>query len=149
MDEKLIQKIKLLGQISPDPDYSRRSLLAITGTGAESPAVSHLPLFVRLGSVLALSALLVFIAAENDVPLKIAGLDPQGLQAEAEELEQQLRVAEINLRPTKSVETALRETSQNGPGHLNTLVLKKEAADLAPKTYGNPQIDEALRALAE
>ena len=149
MDERLIQKIKLLRQISPDPDYSRRSLLAITGTGAESPIISHLPLFARLGSVLALSALLVFIAAKNDVPLKIAGLDPQGLRAEAEELEQQLRVAEVSLRPAKSVEAALKEASQNGPGHLNTLVLKREAASLTPETYGNPRIDEALRALVE
>ena len=153
MNEKLIKKIKLLRQISPDPDYSRRSLLAITGAGtenrAESPYALHLPLLMRLGSVLALSVLLVFIAAKNDVPLKIAGLDPQGLLAEAEELDQQLRVAEISLHPAKSIETALKEAAQNGPDHLNALVLKKEAAGLTPETYGNPQIDEALRALAE
>lgn len=61
--------------------------------------------------------------------MKIAGLDSETLRAEAEGLELNLKLSEISsdLKNNKDINIALKETSKNEPGHLNTLILEKEA----------------------
>lgn len=152
MEKDLFQNLKELKNIKPDPDYSRQSfhIITLSQRNSAAPRLSFQNIFARIGVVLAIFAVAILLAVKNDVPLKVAGLDPQGLEAEAKDLELQLKLADITYATSQqSAEIALNEAAKNGPGHLNTLIIKKEAAGLNAEEYSNPEIDKALNALAE
>lgn len=149
MSESILKQLKKLRGVSgPDPDYSRLSLMAILGQTPTKPLGVFGTLAFRLGMVMAVFAVILFGTIKSGTPLKLAGLDAQSLRAEANELDLQLRLTEVS--PTAIDQTslnALKEASQNGPGHLNTLIIKNEAPKLEVSGYANPEIDKALDVL--
>ncbi|MDP3956760.1 MAG: hypothetical protein Q8P97_02075 [bacterium] len=149
MPQSILEKLKKLGSISPDPDYSRVSLLAILRLTPQKPPLGVFGTFTfRLGLVMTVFAIIIFGTIKSGTPLELAGLDTQSLQAEANELDLQLRLTEVSPAVIdQSMTSALKEAAQNGPGHLNTLVIKNEAPKLDVSGYANPEVDKALDAL--
>lgn len=152
-DNSLEENLKKLSRVlMPDEQYSRRSFNAIIQSKLAPKTTPPLPNFVyRLGFIMTVMIVSVLIAIKNDVPLKVAGLDAQGLKAEAEELEIQLRLAEISSyqKQQRTVGAALKETSHNDPGQLSTTLLQKEADSLNIDTNINQDIDSALKELLD
>lgn len=133
----------------PDAEYSRTSLVAILQNYPQKPLGVFGTIFFRIGLTGAVLAVIVFGTIKSEAPLKLAGLDSSGLRAEAEELDLQLRLTEVSAAGSQPAAAALNEVAQNGPGHLNTLVIKKEAPKLNLEEYSNPEVDKALKALNE
>lgn len=133
----------------PDPEFSRTSLLAILRSGPKKPFTSLEVMLTRFGLLGGVLALIIFSAIKSEAPLQLAGLDSQSLRAEAEELNLQLRLTEISYFKDQSTITALKEAAQNGPGHLNTIIIKNETPALDLKAYDNPEVDKALQVLSE
>ena len=150
---KILEKLKELRQLGPDPEYSRTSLLAILRHESQIPLEKMLGAWgafaFRISATVAVFAVIVFGTIKSEAPLKLAGLDAQGLQAEAQELDLQLQLSQISYSSNQPTITALKEAAQNGPGHLNTLVIKNEAPKLDLQEYSNPEVDSALKALNE
>jgi hypothetical protein len=149
MPGTILKKLKELKRILPDTEYSRTSLVAIIHDYPQRPLGVFGTLFFRIGLTGAVLAVIVFGTIKSEAPLKLAGLDSSGLQAEAQELDLQLRLTEVSAAESQPTATALSEAAQNGPGHLNTLIIKKEAPKLNLEEYVNPEVDAALKALNE
>lgn len=151
MSQSIFQKLKKLKSIVPDKEYSRVSLAAILLNTPPKPLGIFETLLFRISLVVTVFAVIIFGAVRSDTPMKLAGLDQQGLKAEAEELELQLRLTEISINQDQdgSAVAALKEAAQNSPGHLNTSIIKNESPMLDATEYSNPGVDEALKALTE
>lgn len=151
----LHREFKNLKRISPDKDYGRRSLLVIVST----PQIKRVfwpyaflmnhPALTPSALVLAAFILFSAIAMKQEVPLKIAGLDPQGLKAEAEELELHIKDAELHTIPTMTQAIALEEAASSNPGELNSEQLKREQRGIDAELFGNTAIDAALQSLSQ
>ncbi len=150
MKDQLLEELKKLKGITPSEEYRQTSLRLILASRKPATVKTSssftLPFFRISGLVAVLGIVLLIAAQKNEVPLKLAGLDEGSLRAEAKELELTLKLAEVTYNPAKNnvATTALQEAAQNDTGHLNTAVIKKEAADLSPKQYINEDIDKAL-----
>ena len=147
MSRSILEKLKELRSIGPEPEYSRVSLLAILNETPKKPLGVFGTYAFRIGLVTAVFAVIIFGTIKSETPLILAGLDAQSLQAEADELDLQLRLTEVAIVVDQSTTNALKEAAQNGPGHLNTSVIKNEAPKLDIKSYENPEVDAALDAL--
>ena len=146
-----LQKLK---SIKPDPDYtahSRRLLLAC-------PPHSH-SLFTPLSEItkslfaISLSAALIVLIIggfsyleKSPLPLKLAGLDPSTLKAEAENLQ-----IDINLSTLKRYEetpavinTALTQTADNTPVYFESVILDRETDRIDLNNPTDETIDQAL-----
>ena len=97
MSYSVLEKLKELKRIVPNPDYSRQSLISILRHAPQKSLGIFETLLFRISLVVTVFAVILFGAIRSEAPLKLAGLDPQGLKAEAEELDLQLRLTEISL----------------------------------------------------
>ncbi|MBI2035252.1 MAG: hypothetical protein HYT12_01050 [Candidatus Liptonbacteria bacterium] len=152
MQDELLKKLKLLKSIEPDRDWSRASLnVILSQKQARRHATEWHSLFFRLSMITAVFVLVVLAAQKTNVPMKLAGLDASQLKAEAEGLQIKLELAEVTSSSveSKNINTALTQTAESEPGHLNTLVLTKESEGIQFENYENSDIDEALRQLAD
>lgn len=152
MQDELIKKLKLLKSIEPDKDWSRTSLTAILSVKqAGARSIEWSSLIFRLSLITGVFVLVVLGAQKSSIPMRIAGLDAKELKAEAEELQLNMELAQItsSSADSKNINTALTETAESQPGHLNTLVLEKEAEEIKFEEYGNSDIDAALKQLTD
>jgi len=123
--------------------------LAIFRLSPQKPILGVFGVLVfRIGLVTAVFAVIIFGTIRSGAPLKLAGLDTTSLQAETNELDLQLRLTEVpSAMASQSTVSALKEAAQNGPGHLNTSVIKNESPKLDVNGYANTEVDKALDAL--
>ena len=152
---KLTTNLKKLRGIAPDQEYSEQSLRVILASKirTEDPGYSWSPLmFLRLGAVIAVLAIIVVTGLRFNNTSKLSSLDISGLKAEAQELDVQLKLAQAtsSLESGGIVSTALKETAQNGPGQLNTTVLQKESGNFSIPDYDSMvNTDRALKELTK
>lgn len=154
--DRLRENLKKLGEIKPDESYSQLSLQTILNSRLTKQPTSYfnfrLPLSsltLRVGLLAVTLGVVIFSATQNSQPVKLTSLDISGMKAEAQELERQLKLAEISYKQEsgKPIEIALKETAQNGPGQLNPLIISKEAKTPDIDTSNSELTDKALKEL--
>jgi len=150
--EDFLKQLNKLKGIAPSKEYSEKSLrLIFASRQAAVPETSWQALLMRIGAVGAFAAIALVVVSKSSVPMKIAGLDVKSLRAEAEVLAVNLELAEIkqSSEQNKRINVALKETAKSDPGHLNTLVLEREADAFDFDAYYNQDINAALEAVAD
>ncbi|MEK7212663.1 MAG: hypothetical protein AAB686_03220 [Patescibacteria group bacterium] len=152
----LIQLIRKLKSIEPDPAYTRRSRSLIVETPMTVRPIMNLWQVVvrglQFGSAIALTGvLLILVLGGFSVwkalsPFQLTSLDPASLKAEAEAVDAQIQITEI-VYP----ETLLKSVSELAAGLLPQKTTEEKAAGKAA-AVDTPQpmtIDEVLGKLAE
>lgn len=150
MTDNFLKQLKHLKAIQPDSEYSQKSLRLILAVPQDEQMInSWRTLLVRVSTVGVMLVIALLAVSKSPIPMKVAGLDAYDLKAEAQILDANLNLAEIKEISLASNQTnaALEETAKSGPGHLNTTILKREAADLNMGQYYDSGIDKALEAI--
>ena len=144
-DNQLLEQLKKLGTaITPDYEYTSRSFALIMQS--KNPAISSWSVFARVGAIASVCAIILIVTIYNGAPLKLSGLDQGSIVAEAQELEAQLRLAEIteDARKEEDVTVALKESVESDPAYLNALVIQKEADKTNVEPNSTSSVDRAL-----
>lgn len=101
---ELNELLKQFKRIEPDKDYSRRSLnLILYSAPARKPTlVDMLFKSAEFGAAIALAGLLIFVIAGGfsstniPSPLQLSNLDPAMLKAEAQAIDMQIQLVNLN-----------------------------------------------------
>jgi len=168
----LKEQLRALREIKPDQEFSNRSKLAIFGTPQEtSPSLTWRQFIlgtIEYGGALALAAILFIVIAGNTplgkilAPFDTGSLNSANLQAEAEAIDIQIKLLDVDnyleesitatsLRTTTlstSSKSTLTKTSQkNLENETTTIAITEISEDQESSTLIFP--DEALRLLAQ
>ena len=161
----LLQLLKQLNKIEPDPEYTRRSKLAILGLPENNQKRTAWGLvwssirFSTGAMVTGLVIVLIFVAfsaIKFSSPTPLAALDPITLRAEAEAIDIQIQLATLGYEnPTLLIEQT--STLKMAASNVDKISIKNndlnEAATTTVDTQegaaDSPTIDEVLGKLSE
>ncbi len=167
MNEKeLIKKLRTLHNIKPRPGYINQSKMAILSSPR---SIQHKWKIVGRGllaesfnfglSMMLTAVALVLILGGATTVLRpmllsnLPGVDTKSLLTEADavyrDIDIQLTEAEYYAVTAKETSVALNEASLNGPGHINPLLIQKEAETLDFQNPKNSNIDDLLDKLSQ
>jgi hypothetical protein len=158
--DKTTQFINMLRAITPDRNYSACSKELILKTPPfEKPTLKIFTTraieALRFASALMLASFLALLIIgglpylKSTLPLRMAGLDTNVIQAEEREIQITLEQLSYYENSTQKVRAALRESAQQGPGQLSRILLEEEAGKTKLEEPLQNSIDDALRALVE
>jgi len=153
-----------LKQIVPDPGYAARSRRAVLF--GERTQLAPWSLIVRAfqsGSALALAGVLILVIAGGfsslDLlsPLKLSSFDPHALEAEAQAVDIQIHLTDIDYNQPANQQTTAQDGSPQTTAHEERVLKTKKLAENlgidppAPATSSPsaPTIDDVLDKLAE
>jgi hypothetical protein len=113
----LIDQLKNIRTIQPDPAYTARSRRLLIGAPAEESSLNFRPSRmlwhgIQSGSALALASILILVIAESfsfwkfASPLPVSSLDPAALRAEAQAIDIQIQLTGIAY-PESGTETTV------------------------------------------
>ena len=163
-----IEILKQFKNIEPDKDYTKKSRFLIVHSTRKNK-FGFWQLFLKnieLGTTVALTGLLIFMilggfsAWRITSPLQISDLDPTGLKAEAQAIDIQIELANLNynggVTSIKSAESTPATPQQNSSQAEAEKIVPKpiEAENIAAtqdniSTSSAVSIDEALQKLSE
>ena len=153
--------------IEPDKDYTKKSRLLILHHAKENKFGFWHLFFknIELGTTVALTGLLIFLilggfsAWRVTSPLQVSNLDPTALKAEAQAIDIQIELANLNYNNSgivaKSAESTPIAMPENNPKIQPSVEVTKEEAIKLPTATDNTSttdtvsIDEALQKLSE
>ncbi|MDP1689097.1 MAG: hypothetical protein Q8L47_03120 [bacterium] len=151
MLDNFLKQLKQLQEIRPSEEFSKKSLRLIFASPQNALVEnSWRTLLIRISLVGATAAFALLVVSKSSIPMKVAGLDAYDLRAEAQGLETNLNLVEIeeSALQSKQVNTALEESAKSDPGNLNTMVLNREVDDLSVINNYDSSIDKALNEIA-
>lgn len=155
--EEILSQLK---SIHPDRHYTEQSKRIILAT--TKPSDSYLPssileIFRFSFATVASAALIVVILGgfhyleTRPLPLKLTGLDPLTLHAEADEMAIDISLAELDYyqNQNEAVSSALKVTESSDPIYFEKIILNQEtkSIDLNDPTFTD--IDKALSEIIE
>ena len=155
--EKIIKQLKNLRHIRPSEDFRDNSKLTILQTPNHSSVFRFNEIF-RFSGAMALTAsfmLLIFggisYLENSPLPLTMAGLNLETLEAEAESLKLDITISEIDKYEIQqdNVSVALSQTITNNPVQFETIVLNKETEGVDLDDPINQDINQALLEIIE
>ena len=155
----LLNTLKKFKNIKPDKNYaaSSRSLILNAGREAKFNVWRLILRNVELGATFALAGILILLMLggfspwENIVPLQISNLDPSGLKAEANAIDIQIQLMNLNYGEAlgaKSAESTL-QSSVVAPRVNPPTQNESVSASGNASTSNAISIDEALQKLSE
>lgn len=157
--KEVVNNLKKLRVIKPEPDFSRRSRLLLL---QEHPRPT-LTTLINLREVLKFSIALSFTAAlliitlgsltyvkKSPLPLVVAGLDISALKAEAESLNIDISLSELEYNSSSpTLPPADSQDQNNNTAYFEQTILNNETADIKLENPVNGDIDKALRAISK
>ena len=155
--EKIIKQFK---KIEPSKEYKAQSLQLILNTPQNHKSIISIKIkeVLKFGFALGLTGALITISL-SDVfytlnarflsPIFLSSLSEENLKKEAGQIDIKITISEAKYYSgsLNKVATALNETTQNGPGHLNPSILEKEIRGLDINEENNDNIDKLLNKL--
>jgi len=157
--EKIVENLKKLRSIKPEPEFSRRSRLLLL---QETPrpafgVLNNLREVLKFSIALSLTAALLVISIgsltyvkKSPLPLVIAGLDVSALKAEAESLNIDISLSELEYNfPSAATPKPADQKTANDPAYFEQTILNSETAAINLENPVNNRIDDALRALSK
>ncbi|MDO8536718.1 MAG: hypothetical protein Q7R94_00525 [bacterium] len=154
-----LQILKQFKNIEPDKDYTRKSRFLILHS-AEQTKFGFWKLILKnteLGTAVALTGLLIFMilggfsAWSVTSPLGIANLDPAGLKAEAQAIDIQIELTNLNYSEDAAAIRSAESTPKAAPEEdlLKTELPADPTTPDTTSTSNAVSIDEALQKLSE
>jgi len=155
--EEILSQLKT---IRPDRHYteqSKRLILATTKPSNSYLQGSVLEVFRFSFATVASAALIVVILGgfhyleTRPLPLKLTGLDPRTLHAEADELAIDISLAELDYYQSQNeaVSSALRVTESSDPVYFEKIILNQETESINLNDPTFTDIDKALSEIIE
>lgn len=158
MNEKeLIEKLKTLQAIEPGPEFAESLKLTILQTpkrrmGGFGMPVNILYQSLNFGLAMTLTAVFILIvisgitgSLRNQILTRALGVEILNQNtALSQHIDQQLSDAQYLNTVAEKTNLALKEASTKGLGHINPLILEKEAGNLNFKDPVNTNIDVLL-----
>lgn len=162
----LINLLKKLKSIEPNGEFTRNSrrLILATRQGQRINAIMGLILKnLEMGASLALAGLLIFMifggftAWKLFTPLEFSNLDPSGLKAEAQAIDIQIQLTNLNYNESSILPKLNESTNPLGLGQeisnaessTKTVNVQENTAPTAQPNSNTLTIDEALQRLSE
>ena len=162
IDRSLVSRLALLKNLKPDPNYALESKLSILESKLLKTPIrlsqilspkNVLRQMTNYGLSVAFAVLLVAVLVGGASRFIIGGgdiavIENKSLLAEADKISTDIgaRLKEVEYYKTAAQKTtiALNEASTNGPGHLNSVLIEKEASSLEATDPRNKDIENLL-----
>jgi len=158
--EKLIETLQKLKVIEPEKEYTLRSRGLIVGTGFERRPRTTWEVFsqtLQFGASLALTGLLIFLILGGFSswgvfsPLRLSSLDPSSLRVEAQAIDIQIQLTNLNyaepaIKTSESTQSAQRIAPQKGKPNEKEQSSEKVSSSSPSEPIS---IDDALLKLSE
>jgi hypothetical protein len=159
----LFEKLKQLQRIAADPGFtenSRRTVLASVPKKALTPRMIFVQVLETAGS-LALVGVLIFTivggfsgASKYLSPVSFSGIDPTTLHAEADAIDMQIELANLNyLQTTSTAESTVVVTSGTPQAKIALPIPISGIESIPPASLAtsspSTSIDEALQSLTQ
>lgn len=115
MSEIIIQTLKKLKGVQPQEDFKKRSLTLILNSPQkkEVPFLKNVVQAFQFGGALVLASLILLIVFSSfHSPSQLTGLDNKNLNAELQDLDLKIKLAEVKYYedPLNKTDVALKET---------------------------------------
>lgn len=154
-----MEVLKKLKNIEADKEFSRNSRILIlnTPTRVKLTAWNIILKNLELGTSLALAGLLIFMiiggfsAWKFFAPLRVANLDPAAMRAEAEAIDMQIQLANLNYNSVTAVnqsESTPQQKSNNG-GKTGVSAAENINQTTPVASSTSLTVDSALQLLSE
>lgn len=159
--DQLLKTLQQLKTIVADPGYTKRSRELILNTLQPRGPVTMWRIVlenIQVGTALALAGVLVFLVVGGFTflnilsPLRLSSLDPAGLRAEAEAIDIQIQLTDLNYSQPGAQAAAESTPAFTTEGNVGPESSKGEASEPVKEETAPPQpigIDEALGKLSE
>ncbi len=158
MEEKILEQLKKLQAIQADKRFTERSRAMLIGTRRPLRVWDIILKNIELGASVALAGILIIIifggfsAWKFLSPLKLSNLDTTGLKAEAQAIDMQIDLTNLNYNEIISTTQPLstRPKSIAAPKtQTSTVQIKTPEASTTTTTDDSLTIEEALKKLSE
>jgi hypothetical protein len=155
----LFETLKKLKGIEPDRGFSlnSRNLILNTAPKIKIGVWNIILKNIELGAALALAGLLIFLTIGGFsawrflAPLQLTNLDPSSIRAEAEAIDIQIKLADLNYAEPTSTATSesTKMSAAAGQGNKNSSRSAGAPASQNSNSSSAISIDEALEKLSE
>jgi len=155
----LLELLKQFKAISPDPAFKEQSKRAILATEPAAPVWTPRRMFFRVvetGVAVALTGFFIFLimggfSGSTISPVQYAALDPASLHAEAQAIDMQIQLAQLNYNEVAAAEsTAQAGTVTAAPKTMGLMAITSSTSSttLPAASTSTVTIDQALESLS-